>query len=185
MQQLKPELNFKIKETAINLFFSRGYQNASMRDIARIVKTSVGNLYRYYKNKEELFIAISAPVYEGIKDIIVDAKNGQEDHLALPYLMHTLSAFSHLAQSNQKLMVVFLEYYSNLNDPNVLHEFEALIISTMQEHLPKLHINLARLIYHFLLKGVIYILRNEEGVNVEIALEKLFIFIFKDIEGRI
>lgn len=47
-----------IIEAAEKLFFSRGYDNVSMRDIAGDVELSKATLYLYFENKEELFFAI-------------------------------------------------------------------------------------------------------------------------------
>lgn len=45
-------------ETAINLFNYKGCINTSTRHIADELGISVGNLYYYYKNKEEIIITI-------------------------------------------------------------------------------------------------------------------------------
>jgi len=47
-----------IINAAEKLFFSRGYDNVSMDDIAKEVELNKATLYLYYKNKEALFFAI-------------------------------------------------------------------------------------------------------------------------------
>ncbi|WP_312094620.1 TetR/AcrR family transcriptional regulator [Niallia sp.] len=64
MQVLKEEVRNRILHAAVVEFNSKGYSKASMRNIAKIADMTIGNIYRYYKNKEELFDAIVKPVYE-------------------------------------------------------------------------------------------------------------------------
>lgn len=64
MQILKEEVKNKIRGAAILEFREKGYEKASMRSIAEAAEISVGNVYRYFKNKETLFDYIVAPVYE-------------------------------------------------------------------------------------------------------------------------
>lgn len=47
-----------IIEAAEKLFFSKGYDNVSMKDIAGEVDLSKATLYLYFESKEELFFAI-------------------------------------------------------------------------------------------------------------------------------
>lgn len=47
-----------ILEAAEKLFFSRGYDNVSMDDIAKEVELNKATLYLYFKNKEALFFTI-------------------------------------------------------------------------------------------------------------------------------
>ncbi|MBU4535796.1 MAG: TetR/AcrR family transcriptional regulator [Euryarchaeota archaeon] len=71
-----------IINAAEKLFFSKGYDNVSMNDIAREVELSKATLYLYFQNKETLFFAI---VVKGtrllnsmIRDNIDDNLNGLE-----------------------------------------------------------------------------------------------------------
>ena len=48
----------QIVEGARQVFLSRGFDAASMMDIAKAAQVSKGTLYVYFKNKEELFAAI-------------------------------------------------------------------------------------------------------------------------------
>ena len=47
-----------ILNAAEKLFFSKGYENVSLKDIAKEVKLGRSTLYLYFENKEELFFAI-------------------------------------------------------------------------------------------------------------------------------
>lgn len=58
MQKLKNEIKEKIITISIDEFLKKGFMAASLRDIARAVGISTGNLYNYFPGKEQLFYAI-------------------------------------------------------------------------------------------------------------------------------
>ncbi len=67
----------KIKEiidiAAIEVFSEKGYQNTKISDISQKSGVSVGNIYRYYKGKEEIFYKlISEEFISSLKKILTD-----------------------------------------------------------------------------------------------------------------
>jgi len=70
MQVLKEEVRQKIKKAAISEFEENGYQKTSMRSIALTAGVTVGNLYRYFKNKDDLFNVIIQPAFQEIYKFI-------------------------------------------------------------------------------------------------------------------
>ena len=67
-QTLKKEVRDAIIKSARREFLRRGYRNASMRAIAAGTGKTVGNLYRYYKSKEDLFKAL-------VEDLKIDQES--------------------------------------------------------------------------------------------------------------
>ena len=45
----------KIEAAALRLFIGRGFHGTSVRDIAKAAGVSLGNIYNYYRTKEQLF----------------------------------------------------------------------------------------------------------------------------------
>lgn len=76
-QVLKDESRISILNAAKEEFLEKGYKNASMRSIAKKANMTVGNLYRYYKNKEDINLSIVGPTYREIsaalKELINDS----------------------------------------------------------------------------------------------------------------
>lgn len=70
MQVLKDEIRNNILEAAKRLFYEKGYNNASLRDIANKSGITVGNVYRYFANKESVLEGVVYPVYSKIMDYI-------------------------------------------------------------------------------------------------------------------
>jgi len=69
-QILKDHVKTQIVESAIKDIFENGLIGSSMRKIASNANMTVGNLYRYFKNKDELINFIISPVLSRISKII-------------------------------------------------------------------------------------------------------------------
>lgn len=79
-QVLKEELRFKIVESAKKELLEKGYRDASMRNIATMADTTVGNLYRYFENKDQLIHVIIEPTVMKLDKII---QKGTEERISL------------------------------------------------------------------------------------------------------
>ena len=69
-QVLKEDVRQRIIAAAKKEFLSFGYEDASMRRIALEAKVTVGNLYRYFLNKDQLLEVIVAPCFKRINHMI-------------------------------------------------------------------------------------------------------------------
>jgi len=70
IQYKKDELNNRILEEAEKEFFEKGYEHASVRQIAKRAGTTISNLYNYYESKEALFEALVKDECEGFQYFI-------------------------------------------------------------------------------------------------------------------
>ncbi|MCG8490406.1 MAG: TetR/AcrR family transcriptional regulator [Sneathiellales bacterium] len=61
VQTLKPEVRERILRAAADIFATHGFEEAKLSDIASKAGTVTSNLYKYFKNKEDLFDAIVKP----------------------------------------------------------------------------------------------------------------------------
>ncbi len=61
-----------IIDAAEKLFFSRGFDNVSMEEIAKEVELGKGTLYLYFKNKDSLFFAITLRKMRKMHEILVE-----------------------------------------------------------------------------------------------------------------
>lgn len=71
MQYLKGEIREKIVNAAIEEFKNYGYADAAIRNIANNAEISLGNIYRYFTNKEALYFAIVNPFMDAI-DVFIE-----------------------------------------------------------------------------------------------------------------
>lgn len=70
MQVLKEEMRKRIYDSAIREFYDKGFNSASMREIARGAGMTVGNLYRYFEDKEALFYSVISPAYDSLIELV-------------------------------------------------------------------------------------------------------------------
>ena len=62
MQVLKDDVRLEILKQARREFMIKGFRQASLRAIAGSAGMTVGNIYRYFKSKDELFRELLAPI---------------------------------------------------------------------------------------------------------------------------
>jgi AcrR family transcriptional regulator len=70
MQYLKEQVRKNISEESLKEFKQMGYKSTSIRSIAKNSHTSVGNFYKYFKSKDDLYQKLISPVYDRIMDYI-------------------------------------------------------------------------------------------------------------------
>lgn len=70
MQYLKDEIRNSIAQEALKEFMEKGYEGASIRSIAKKSHTSVGNIYKYFDSKEDLYENLIGSVYKILIDYI-------------------------------------------------------------------------------------------------------------------
>jgi AcrR family transcriptional regulator len=70
MTVYKEEMRKSIYNAAVRDFSEKGFKQASMRNIARGAGMTVGNLYRYFKDKEALFYFVISPAYSRLMELV-------------------------------------------------------------------------------------------------------------------
>lgn len=100
MQYLKDEVKNRIISSALKEFSDKGFQDASMRQIAKDADVALGNMYRYFENKEILFNEIVSPAYNNIITLI-------ENHGFTP---SDIAKYSFFEVAVDKIMPIFHEY---------------------------------------------------------------------------
>ena len=76
--QYKIDVKEKIVNAALMTFSKYGYDRTRMDDVAKAAKVSKGRLYLYFKNKEELFYAISERNIAELKQQLSTLFTGKE-----------------------------------------------------------------------------------------------------------
>ena len=76
-----------IIDAAERVFFSKGHEDATMDDVAEEAELSKGTLYLYFKNKEDLYLAIhlrgNKILHELFKNAVEGESNGLEKTRAI------------------------------------------------------------------------------------------------------
>ena len=69
-QVLKDDIKNRILHVAVEMFKNYGYAKTSMKNIATEAKVAVGNLYRYFNSKEDLYNEIIKEFVDTVNNII-------------------------------------------------------------------------------------------------------------------
>lgn len=77
VQQKVLEKKREILEAASRVFRRRGLQSTGMRDIAAEMEMAVGNLYYYFKDKEELLAFIQETTLEGLLTLAAQVRKSR------------------------------------------------------------------------------------------------------------
>ncbi|WP_294479418.1 TetR/AcrR family transcriptional regulator [uncultured Bacteroides sp.] len=77
MQYLKEDIQEKILRVAEEVFYEKGYKDASMREIASRSGITVSNIYHYFTNKDEMFHIILKPVLNDLYAMIYNHNANQ------------------------------------------------------------------------------------------------------------
>ena len=143
-QVLKEESRELILEAAKDEFMENGFKESSMRKIALKSKMTVGNLYRYFKNKEDILEVIVAPAYRAVnkmvRDLTDDAVSFERDGFnfdasqeELSGMLDKLSDGMIDAYAKHKVEFNILMMNSKLND-NIVDWFKGLITGLIAKH---------------------------------------------------
>ena len=80
----------RIIDEAARLFVSLGYHGISMREIAEAAGVSKAGIYYYFRDKEELFLAILRANLEAIERIIEEARHEPTSPDQIRWFVHKL-----------------------------------------------------------------------------------------------
>lgn len=114
-QFLKDEVKEKIKASAVEVFTDKGFQQASIKEIAANAHVSVGNVYRYYKNKDALYCAVIEGVSNGVVDILKTVEANDNYKMLLtgdeisPQVYEPMLMFTRLYKQEQKVFEMLIK----------------------------------------------------------------------------
>ncbi len=108
-QVLKEEVRKKIVSSAIRTFKENDYNKASMNTIADEANISVGNIYRYFKNKEELFDMIVKDLAEKVVSIMDECKHGESIDEVFERLRNCIDKFVDIYEGNEDVFVILIK----------------------------------------------------------------------------
>lgn len=133
MQVLKDELRHAMLKAAQNMFLDPGYEKTSMKDIAAKVGVSVGNLYRYFPNKEALLEAVTMPAYERLLELMENSEDISADRMPiiLDQLESLLAEF--LREYRQSLLILLYESKGTRQE-NIRNEFFDRFVGHVEMH---------------------------------------------------
>jgi AcrR family transcriptional regulator len=107
MQQRSEETRSKITESAIRLFSTRGYNDASVDDICKDAGISKGAFYHHFASKQALFLALLDDWLQTIDTAIEASK----DKTVPETFMQMSDAFPYIFATAGENLPMFLEFW--------------------------------------------------------------------------
>ncbi len=122
MQIKKKEVQNKIYQGAMEVFKENGYRGATMKEISKKSKVPIGNIYRYYENKEILFDEIVFELYSSLKynHIHEDLERVSSDFYQKPRVF--LNNYINLATSKPMEFFILFDSSAGTKYENFLEE---------------------------------------------------------------
>lgn len=181
-QILKEEVRNKIIEASKKELLEKGYENASLRKIALDSGVTVGNLYRYFDNKEDLINKICEPCLLKIEELIKEETNNQLSFFKESdgFSLDNEEMLKTIDQIIDKLIDIYKEYpdefrilmFDSKLNASLLDWFSKLIYNLITGHLqvPKLFSKYIRIISRAYASSIIAgfkeLLKNDLNVYV-------------------
>jgi AcrR family transcriptional regulator len=138
VQILKDEVKNSINNAAVECFIEMGYEKASMREISKRSGLSVGNLYRYFPNKEALFDFVVSPAVKLLDERPMKPK------AAVPFLdinmmqeMELIEAIIQARIANHDAMFILFLRSKGTKYENIKKKFAKLIEEQSIEFIEK------------------------------------------------
>ncbi|MDA3931510.1 MAG: TetR/AcrR family transcriptional regulator [Tenericutes bacterium] len=188
MQVLKESVREAIVQSAVSEFFQKDYQSANMRDIAHNANITVGNIYRYYKNKKELFDTVLAPAEKAI-DLLSDfdlhtsnklIQSKEDLDQLIRYVMNVIGPYT-------KEIFIMIFNSSGTHHQRLRSQIENLIILKVTKYYPgKFTRSFLEVISKSFVEGVFFIFKNNimNEQKIQTLLSELVVFYFKNLNNR-
>ncbi|SDM95612.1 TetR/AcrR family transcriptional regulator [Acetanaerobacterium elongatum] len=180
MQYKKEELMAVILQNAEREFMHKGYQNASLRVIAKNSGTTIGNLYHYFENKEALFETLVKPEYDAFIYLIQNHSGEMiPEEIVQSRDVRVWRAF--LREWMQSVALVFTNRFYILLQKSegsrfakTRAEFMKVLTEHFIEHLKETDIPIApemgAVIAEQLLSGVLYVIAHYDDPETQLTL---------------
>ncbi|MBD8489394.1 TetR/AcrR family transcriptional regulator [Echinicola sp. CAU 1574] len=147
----------EILEAAIRLFASKGYQSTKMDEVAKSAKMSKGLIYFYYKNKEDLYMAVTKKAFEELKDVFKDTQKtkGKSGIDLIKMLIENFIRFTENNRMYQEAILNFMGLMAQYNDAEKRTHIDPLILESPNfTHLLEIHHDPAKIGIQIISHGV-------------------------------
>ena len=110
MQILKEEVRDRILQAATDDFLDVGFKSSSTRKIVKKAGISNGNLYNYFKSKEELFYAVTNPIYNYFNTFLLQiSKHGEIEDFSDEQIEFLSSKIGEMLKKYYKEFIIIMD----------------------------------------------------------------------------
>jgi AcrR family transcriptional regulator len=193
VQYQKDEIRNNILISAKNEFLNKGFKGASMRDISKNAGVALGNVYRYFKNKEDLFNTIVRPVHDELIKMIFSVGK-HEIHTRDFDVANVIDGIMKIYEIYGTELIIIMEksqgsQYSNMKNDLIKHLNKRLseqLFHMLSEVNHNVDIFFINVISSMLVEGAFLIFERykEDKQKISINIALLVSFCFNDILKR-
>lgn len=122
----------ELLEVAIEVFAQRGYQAATMDEIAEQAGVSKGMLYIYFKNKEALFGAVFRWFGQVVAESMHSAIDGLEDEIE--QLRRIAAVWGGIAVEHRDYVPLFLDFWAAASVRGMRSDYADDLATIYDEH---------------------------------------------------
>ncbi len=195
MQYQKDEVRNRIVEEALKEFNEKGYEGASIRSIAQKSNTSVGNIYKYFKSKEELHENLIGSIYDRFVDYIKQFDEVELNHKAEIIFFKLVDEIMEIFNENSVEISILLNQSKGTkyeNCKSIFTEFVTRIVTEKTQYELSLKGKRLRdnfviyLVSQSLLESIAVIVRQRsEGAEVRRLILNLIDIFYTDIINKL
>ncbi|MFL0249790.1 TetR/AcrR family transcriptional regulator [Clostridium neuense] len=195
MQYLKDEVRKKILEEALKEFGKSGYEGASIRNIVKNASTSVGNFYKYFESKDDLYEKLIGSVYYQLISYLKKFDEVKFDDNTQNIFCWLMEKLMDIVKNNSVELSVLLNKSSGSKYENCKITFVEYVTNTVTKNIKyQLSLINRRLKDNFiiyilswsLIKGITVILQEkEDGAEVRKHILKLIEVLYSDIINKV
>ena len=158
MQTLKEEIRARIQEVATEAFLKHGYQGVTMRDIAKKSAVSLGNLYNYYKSKEDLFDSLTTTSYLYLKRLLkqVDEHGPESGAADKEFTRSLVLEISQLLEQHRVGLLLMIDRGQGTKYQDLKDNLVARLVRHFEEELTETAKSEALLIMRIAAKNLLY-----------------------------
>lgn len=192
MQMLKVEIKDRILMEAKRIFLKLGYDNTTMREIADKCEISVGNIYRYFKNKDSILDELLGDFSKDLKEfsdsVDISVFKDASHKMCSMYIDGMIDIF----KNNQIAVGLLAQNHSN----NKLLKLENKIINQITERIMQVATSkknictytVAKAIASASVEGIRVIIldkKTKSDKEIENNLRTYLNFVLKDLQFRL
>jgi AcrR family transcriptional regulator len=195
MQYLKDEIKKKIAEEALKEFKLRGYKGSSIRNIAKNSTTSVGNFYKYFSSKDDLFENLIGSVYHKMMDYINQFNKVEFNERTENIFYELMEKIMEIFNDNSIELTILLNKSEGSRYENCKSTFIDFITKIVTEKM-KYELSLQNkelkdnfiiyLVSYNLVESISIILKEkEDGTEVKMLILDIIDILYKDIVSKL
>ncbi|MHA7128786.1 TetR/AcrR family transcriptional regulator [Algoriphagus namhaensis] len=170
-----------ILETAASLFRSKGYLATRMEDVAKQAGISKGLTYFYFKNKEDLFLALTKKAFDQFKEVFREVKR-MKGQSGLDQICELFVQINRFAEGNQVYydsIIDFMDLMKKYNNPETREQIDPKILESVHfQKLLEIHHEAAKLGVLMISQGI-----KDGSIRPELQPEITFYTIWSMIIG--